>query len=97
MRDDDTCQLWQNYEDYCPVSIDKINYITQQEYQELIKIYDTTKQFTDGHRDCFICEIEDCYIAIDNRSGDMWTEMFSTIGLCVSYFNGADLDELYNF
>jgi hypothetical protein len=24
MRDDDTCHLWQNYEDYCPVSIDNL-------------------------------------------------------------------------
>ncbi len=44
----------------------KINYITKQNYQELLKIYHTTKQFTDEQRDCFIAE--------ENNNGKMCDE-----------------------
>lgn len=69
--------------------------ITEQEFKNLMKIYDTSKQFAANQLDCFICETEDCYIPIDNRTGNMWTEEFCTLELCVDYFNGEDLKSLH--
>lgn len=75
----------------------KIDYkmITKQEFTKLMEIFDTTQEFTANQLDCFIYEKEDYYIAIDNRSGNMWTEEFCALVLCVDFFNGEDLDKLH--
>jgi hypothetical protein len=79
----------------------RINIITKQEYQELMKTFDTSKQFTPDQLDCFIVEEINhghiSYLVIDNRSGKFWAEEFHTLRKCIDYLNGADLDELYNF
>ena len=73
--------------------------ITSTEFDELMAIFDGEyRVFNESQIGCFIIEPtgpNDDYIAIDNSSANMWTEEFCTLGLCVDYFNGENLNELH--
>ncbi len=51
----------------------------------------------DVEKTCFLIEPKnnDCYIAVDNTSGDFFIETFKSRSLCLEYFEGVSLEELY--
>lgn len=65
--------------------------ITNNKFYKLMNIYDKDKKFTINQLSCFLIKDKCSYIAIDNRSGDMWTEEFNNLKSCINYFNEEDI------
>lgn len=68
--------------------------ITQEQLKYLLDAWELEQPV---ERCCYLVEPvgKDGYIAVDNTTGDFFIEEFRTKALCLEYFEGEQLDELY--
>lgn len=70
--------------------------ITKKQFDRLIDKLNNHEGFTDEEKDCFLLVDEtDCsFVAIDNRTGNMWTEEFKEKEYAVRYLQGEEIEKL---
>lgn len=73
--------------------------ITEEEFDRLFKKFELIENggedtFEDEEKDLFLLKEGDSYTAIDNLSGNLYTENFETRDLALRFLEGEDLDTL---
>ena len=73
-----------------------IRIITKEKYDELLSKFNNKEKFTFDEQDRFLLENsnEKIYIALDNTSGNMWTEEFKEKKFAERYLKGESIESL---
>lgn len=76
--------------------ISDIRIITKEEYDKLLNKFNNKEAFTFDEEDCFLLKDskDGRYVAVDNTTGNMWTEDFLEKEYAERYLRGEDLDKL---
>ncbi len=62
---------------------DTINVISPKQVQEMLEIFEKDKIYPNKYIGCFICKDGNTYLAIDNRSGEMYIDEYKTQKECL--------------
>lgn len=76
--------------------ISDIRIITKEEYDKLLNKFNNKETFTYDEEDCFLLKDSNDgrYVAVDNTTGNMWTEDFLEKEYAERYLKGEELDKL---
>ena len=76
--------------------ISDIRIITKEEYDKLLNKFNNKETFSFDEEDCFLLKgsNDGRYVAVDNTTGNMWTEDFLEKEYAERYLRGEDLDKL---
>lgn len=78
------------------IKSENIKIITKEQFDRLIDKLNNHEEYTTEEKDCFLIldETDNNFVAIDNRSGNMWTEEFKEKEYAIRYLQGEEIDKL---
>lgn len=85
---------------YFPYTYDReicdVRIISNEEFDRLINKLNNHEEFSSEEKDSFLLmdDTEDSFIAIDNNTGNMWTEEFKEKEYAIRYLQGEGIDKL---
>lgn len=78
------------------IKSDEIKTITKEQFDKLLDKLNNHEEFTSEEKDRFLLmdDTEENFVAIDNNTGNMWTEEFKEKEYAVRYLQGEGIDKL---
>lgn len=75
---------------------ENIKIITKEQFNRLIDKLNNYEEFTNEEKNCFLIidEKNNSFVAIDNRTENMWTEEFEEKEYAIRYLQGEEIDKL---